>query len=76
MADTAVSISITDAQMKVLRQLDDTKTAKQVLQGHVDTWLLPYVQEQVVADIDSVKTSYRMATTAVQAQVRQVLGLG
>jgi hypothetical protein len=35
-----LTLTLTDAQIKVLRRMDTTKTAKQVLQAHVDTFLL------------------------------------
>jgi 1,2-phenylacetyl-CoA epoxidase catalytic subunit len=74
LADIAVAIS--DAQLKVLRRMDTTKTAKQVLQSHVDTWLLPLVQALITEDREGVKTAYTNASPEIQAQVRQVLGLG
>ncbi len=74
MAD--ITLTLTDAQIKVLRQLDDTKTAKQVLQVHVDTWTLPMVQALAVEDREGVKAAYVDATPETQAQVREVLGLG
>jgi len=74
MAD--ITIAITDAQMKVLRKFDPNKTARAVLQAHVDTWLLPYVQELPVEDRKAVTTAYAAASPEVQADVREVLGLG
>lgn len=74
MAD--ITLTLTAAQVKVLQKLDAAHTAKQVLQTHVDTWLLPYVTEQDVADRKDVLTAYQNATPQVRALVRTDLGLG
>jgi 1,2-phenylacetyl-CoA epoxidase catalytic subunit len=71
-----LTLALTDAQIKVLRRMDDTKSARAVLQAHVDTWLLPFVQELVIEDREGVKAAYGVAAPDIQAQVRQVLGLG
>jgi 1,2-phenylacetyl-CoA epoxidase catalytic subunit len=71
-----LTLTLTDAQIKVLRRMDTTKTAKQVLQAHVDTFLLPLVQALITEDREGVKTAYTKASPEIQAQVRQVLGLG
>lgn len=71
-----VTLSISAAQGKILQRLDATKTAKQVLQLHVDTWLLPYVQQLIADERVSVGEAYKAATPQVQATVREVLGLG
>jgi hypothetical protein len=70
-----LTLTLTDAQIKVLRRMDTTKTARQVLQAHVDTFLAPAVQDLITEDREGVKTAYVSATPDVQAQVRQVLGL-
>jgi hypothetical protein len=71
-----ITVTLTDAQLKVVRKLDAVKTAKQVVQAHVDTWLLPLVQAAVTEDREGVKAAYIAADPVIQAQVRGVLGLG
>jgi len=71
-----ITLSISDDQVKVLRKLDATKTAKQVLVAHVDAWLLPYVQDLPVEDRKVVSAAYASASPTVQATVRSALGLG
>lgn len=70
-----VTLTITDEQVKVLRRMDATKTAKQVLVAHIDTWLAPEVAQLVTEDREGVKSAYISATPDVQAQVRGLLGL-
>lgn len=70
------TVSLTDAQVKVVRRLDPVLTAKQVLQAHVDTWLLPLVQALEAEDREGVKAAYITATPQIRAQVRTVLGIG
>jgi hypothetical protein len=70
-----MDITVTDAQLKVLRKLDPVKTAKQVVQLHVDTWLLPHVQEMARDDEATVKQAYASAAPDVRARVRTDLGL-
>jgi 1,2-phenylacetyl-CoA epoxidase catalytic subunit len=71
-----ITVTLTDAQLKVLRRLEENKTARQVLQAHVETWLLPEVQKLASEDREGVKAAYVAATPEIQAQVRQVLSLG
>jgi hypothetical protein len=71
-----ITLSISDDQVTVLRKLDATKTAKAVLVEHVAAWLLPYVQQLVRDERESVITAYKSATPQVQATVRTALGLG
>ena len=71
-----MDITITDDQLKVLRKLDPVRTARQVVQIHVDTWLAPYVAELSRDDESAVKAAYATAPPEVRAQVRGVLGLG
>lgn len=73
MAD--LTITVTDAQLKVLRKLDATKTAKQVAQIHVDTWLAPLVAQAALDDVASVKTAYVAAPDLVKASIRAGLGI-
>lgn len=72
---TDLTVTVSDAQLKVLRQLDASLTAKQVLQTHVDTWLKPYVDQQSESDRKTVLAAYMNATPQVQTQVRTSLGL-
>jgi len=71
-----VTLTVTNAQIIVLKRLDAVKTARQVLQEHVDTWLLPYVDQLDVEDYDAIRDAYRAASPAVRAQVKTELGLG
>lgn len=71
-----LAITVTDAQLKALRKMDAVKTAKQVVQIHVDTWLAPLVAEQGVSDRRAVAEAYVVAAPAVQLRVKQELGLG
>lgn len=71
-----LTITVTDAQLKVLKKLDANKTAKAVVQIHVDTWLAPLVAEGVLSDVASVKAAYVAAPDATKALVRAELGLG
>jgi hypothetical protein len=73
MADIAVNI--TDPQLRALRRLDQTKTARQVLQAHVDTWLAPYVAELGEVDKRAVMEKYLAASPAIREQVETLLGL-
>lgn len=71
-----MDITVTDAQKKVLKKLDAVRTAQQVVQLHVDTWLAPFVAEMDRDDEATVKAAYAAAAPAVRTQVRGVLGLG
>lgn len=71
-----MDITVTDAQKKVLRKLDAVLTAQQVVQTHVDTWLLPHVQELERDDAAAVKAAYSTAAPDVRERVRSELGLG
>jgi hypothetical protein len=71
-----MDITVTDAQLKALRKLDATLTAKQVVQIHVDTWLLPLIDEAVVSEAAAVKAAYIAASDPVKSAVRTELGLG
>jgi len=71
-----LTITLTDAQMKALRKLDAAKTAKQVMQTHVDTWLAPFVADLVETERKAVVTAYQSAAPAVRASVKELLGLG
>lgn len=71
-----LTISVTPAQLVVLRQLDAKLTAKAVVQLHVDTWLAPLVSELVESERKAVRAAYAAADPAVQARVKQELGLG
>lgn len=71
-----LTITITDAQLKVLRKLDAAKSAKEVVQIHVDTWLAPIVAELGVSDRKAVADAYVKADAAVQDRVKLELGLG
>jgi hypothetical protein len=70
-----ITLTLTDDEIKVLRRMDTTKTAKQVLDIHVETWLLPYVSELVTEDREGVKAAYIAADPSVKAQVRELLNL-
>jgi hypothetical protein len=70
-----MDITITDAQLRVLRRLDPVKTAKQVVQIHIDTWLAPYVAELDEIDRKAVLEKYIAATPTVRDQVDTLLGL-
>lgn len=70
-----LTISVTPAQVVVLRRLDATRTAKAVVQLHVDTWLAPMVADLVEADRKAVREAYVAADPAVQLRVKQELGL-
>lgn len=74
MAD--ITVTVTDAQLVALRRLDRNKTAKQVLQTHVDTWLQPYVQELEAEDRTTILEAYKLASPIVRDQVRELLNLG
>lgn len=74
MAD--IAITVTDVQLVALRLLDRNKTAKQVLQAHVDTWLHPHVQALDTTDRTTVMEAYRTASPAVRDQVRELLNIG
>lgn len=71
MADFAVTLSA--AQVRAMRRLDAGKTAAQVLQSHVDTWLAPYVSELDEVDRRDVLTKYLSAAPAVRDQVKALL---
>lgn len=71
-----LTITVTDAQLKVLRKLDAAKTAKAVVQIHVDTWLAPMVTQAALDDVASVKSAYVAAPDPVKASIRAGLGLG
>jgi len=71
-----MDITITDPQLKALRKLDPVKTAKQVVQLHVDTWLAPIVAELTETDRKAVFSAYLSASPSVQASVKALLGLG
>jgi len=73
MAD--VTVTVTPAQIRALKRLDAVQTAREVLQAHVDTWLLPYVDQLDVEDYDAIRNAYRSASPAVRSQVRTDLGL-
>lgn len=71
-----ITISVTPAQVVVLRRLDAKLTAKAVVQLHVDTWLAPMVADLIESDRRAVREAYVAADPAVQARVKQELGLG
>lgn len=70
-----LTITVTDAQLKVLRQLDAVKTAKAVVQIHVDTWLAPLVGELAVSERKAVADAYVKAAPTVQTSVKGLLGV-
>lgn len=69
------TITLTDAQTKVVRRMDANATARQVLQAHLDTWLAPEVAKLVLEDREGVKSAYIAADPVVQAKVRELLKL-
>lgn len=71
-----LTVSVTDAQLKALRQLDPVLTAKQVVQVHIDTWLAPIVTEMAATDRKALLSAYVAAAPQVQTQVKGLLGLG
>lgn len=71
-----MDIAVTDAQRKVLRKLDPVRTAQQVVQTHVDTWLAPFVAELDRDDEAEVKQAYASADPETREQVRELLNLG
>lgn len=74
MAD--IAISITSAQLAVLRKLDPAVSAKAVLQAHVDTWLAPLVVEMTEFDKREITRAYDRASVDVQQRIKTELGLG
>jgi hypothetical protein len=68
------AITLTDAQVKVVRRLDANLTARQVVQAHLDTWLAPLVAEAEEAERLSIMDRYRAASPQVREQVRALLG--
>lgn len=73
MAD--ITVSLTDAQTKVVRRLDANKSARQVVQAHIDTWLAPHVAELEEIDRRDFLLKLEAATPAVRDQVKVLLGL-
>ena len=71
-----LTITVTAAQLVVLRKLDATLTARAVVQTHLDTWLAPLVSELVEAERKAVRAAYIAADPATQAGVKGLLGLG
>lgn len=71
-----LTISLTDAQIRVLRKLDPALTARQVVQAHLDTWLFPMLAELDDLDRADVMAAYRNAKPEIRAGVKRVLGLG
>lgn len=71
-----MDIVVTDLQLKALRKLDPVRTAKEVVQLHVDTWLAPMVAELGVNERKAVADAFVAATPAVQASVKGLLGVG
>jgi hypothetical protein len=71
-----ITVSITPVQLIALRRLDANLTAKQVLQAHIDTWLLPVVATLTEDERRAVLAAYKAADTTVQTQVKGLLGLG
>jgi len=70
-----LTLTVTDAQLKVLRTLDARKTATAVVQIHVETWLAPLVAEAVLRDVASVKAAYVAASEPTKATIRTALGV-
>lgn len=71
-----LTITVTDAQLKALKKMDADKTAKAVVQIHVDTWLAPIIETLAVGDRKAVAEAYVAASPAAQLRVKQELGLG
>lgn len=71
-----MDITISDAQLKALRKLDPVKTARQVVQIHVDTWLAPHVAQLGEDDTRDIARAYDRAATDVQLRVKAALGIG
>jgi len=70
-----MDITITDAQRLALRTIDPSRTAQQIVQIHVDTWLAPLVQEATKADAIRISRAYGLASDGIQADVRRSLSL-
>jgi hypothetical protein len=73
---TDIAVSITPAQLIALRRMDANKTAKAVLQIHIDTWLAPIVAELQDDERKAVLAAYLAADGATQLQVKGVLNVG
>lgn len=71
-----MEITITDVQLKALRKLDATLTAKQVVQSHVDTWLAPIIADLDATERKDVLAAYLKASPAIRTTVKGLLSLG
>lgn len=71
-----LTITVTDAQQRILKRIDPRKTADAVIQVHVDTWLAPLVSQASSVEADAVKAAYIAAPEPVRASVRAGLKLG
>ncbi len=74
MAD--LTITVTPAQLVVLRRLDANLTARAVVQAHVDTWLAPLVSEFIEEERKAVRAAYAAADPLVQLRIKRELGIG
>lgn len=72
----SVTLDLTVKQIAVLQAMDAQKTARVVLQDHIDQWLHPFVDDLTRADIRAVKQAYIAADPETRQQVREDLGLG
>jgi len=68
-----VEIILTDAQLAVIAQLDPKRSAAEIVQLHVDTWLYPLVKAAEHQAQVELAQAYLSADADTQAAVRSTL---
>jgi hypothetical protein len=74
MAD--ITITLAPIQIKALQRIDPGRDPRQALVEHVNAWLFPEVQKILTEDHMTVRQAYINATPQLQAQIRELLGVG